>query len=108
MAFTMDYNSTRALDGLKPFNMHSCLRAIPWYCDPSDTPLIEAAIVEPDLSERKKMTQTLLRRYYEDPPGIILFQLVGSVGLSSRIKEYQADYGIIRFDEIAFEDAVSD
>lgn len=102
MAFTMDYNSTRALDGLKPFQMHSCLRPIPWYCNPSDTPLIEAALMEPDLGERERMIQGLLRRYYEDPPGIILFQLVSSVGLSSRIRNYQADYGIIRFDEITY------
>lgn len=102
MAFTMDYNSTRALDGLKPFKMHSCLRAVPWYCDPSDTPLIEAALREPVLEQREKMTQELLRRYYDDPAGIMLFQMAGTVGIGPRIKNYEADFGVIRFDEISF------
>ena len=101
-AFTMDYDSTRSLDGLRPFKLHSCVRAIPWYCNPEDTALILSVEVEPDLVKREEMIRQLVRRYHDDPPGIVLFQMIGAVGLGPRVGNYGADFGVIRYDEITF------
>lgn len=102
LAFSMDFDSTKALDGLRPFKLHSCVRAIAWFCEPEYTDLIKAAELEADLSMRESMIRNLARAYYEDPPGIILFQATGSVGLGPEVGSYGADFGAIRYDEITF------
>lgn len=102
LAFSMDFDSTKALDGLRPFKLHSCLRAIAWFCEPKYTGLIRAAELESDLNLREDMIRNLARAYYEDPPGIILFQATGSVGLGPKVGTYGADFGAIRYDEITF------
>ncbi len=101
MAFSMDYNSSQALGGLRVFKLHSCLRPVPWFCEPDDMPLIEAAEVEDDIERQRTLIRTLDRRYYENPPGLLLHQMVGFVGLGPRIRNYAADFGVIRFDEIS-------
>lgn len=102
LAFSMDFDSTKALDGLRPFKLHSCVRAIPWFCETDYTALIKAADAEPNLAQREGMVRELAKAYYENPPGIILFQATGSVGLGPKIDNYSADFGIIRYDEITF------
>lgn len=102
LAFSMDFDSTKALDGLHPFKLHSCVRAIPWFCEADYTALIQAAEIEPNLVLREEMVRKLARAYYENPPGIVLFQATGSVGLGPKIDNYGADFGIIRYDEITF------
>ena len=99
-AFTAAFNTLPSLDALRAFRQHSCLWPHPWYCNPADTPLIEAAQREGDPDRLEGMVQELLRRYHDDPPGIYMFQLPGFTALGPRVKNFVTDYGIYNFHDV--------
>lgn len=100
-AFTMSMDTMPSLDALRPFRIHSCLWQSPWYCNPDDTLLIQAAMREGDPEKRQVMTAELLRRYHEDPPGIYLWQMVGFTGLAGHVRNFASDNGIYNYHAIS-------
>ena len=68
--------------------MHSCLRAIPWYCDPTVIPWIEEAQTTFDPERRLALLRQILRRYHESPPMLFLHETVVFDGLNKTVKGY--------------------
>ncbi|MBM3514242.1 MAG: ABC transporter substrate-binding protein [Alphaproteobacteria bacterium] len=98
--YTAAFNTLPSLDGLRVVRQHSCLWQNPWYCNPADMPLIEAALVESDPDRLDATLRQLFTRYHEDAPGLFLFQLPGYVALGPRVRNFATDYGIYNFDAI--------
>lgn len=101
--FATTMNTTPTLDALGPFRLHSCEWVKPWHCREEDMPLIAAARREFDSARRQDKIHELLRRYHDDPPAIYLVQLVGFVGLSRAVRNYESDFGVIRFHDLDIE-----
>ena len=99
-AFSMAFDSKPSLDAQRSVSMHSCLRAVPWHCDRSLMPLIEAARTEFDAVRRDLLLQQIMAAYHEDPPAIYLFESVYLDGLDKRVRNYRPENGIINYDEI--------
>jgi peptide/nickel transport system substrate-binding protein len=93
--FGMDYGTEPTLDGLRPFFLHSCLWSKPWHCDPVQVPVIQAAQREFDPRRREAMVRQLVRRHYEDPPGIMLFELPRFDALGPGVQGYTSGPGWI-------------
>lgn len=100
-SFSLDYNMLPALDALSVTTIHSCARRIPWHCDPSLTPLVEAAYAEPDIERRRELTQDVMVALNDNPPALALYEAVSFNGLSSRIDQFAAGYGIIEYEGIS-------
>ncbi len=99
-AFSMAFDSKPSLDAQRSVSMHSCLRAVPWHCDRSLMPLIEAARTEFDAARRDLLLQQIMAAYHEDPPAIYLFESVYLDGLGKRVRNYRPENGIVNYDEI--------
>ena len=99
-AFGIDYGTEPALDGLRPFRMHSCLWIKPWHCDRDMTERIEAAWAEFDLDRRRELVHSILQSHHDAPPGILLWEMVRFDGLAREIVDYSVTAGVIRFDKI--------
>ena len=99
-AFSMTFDSKPSLDGQRGISLHSCLRAIPWHCDRSLMPLIEAMISEFDADRREALLKELMRAYHDDPPALYLFESVYIDGLRNRIRDYNPTNGLINYHEI--------
>lgn len=100
-AFGMDFDVKPTLDIMRPIPMHSCLRIVPWHCDESVTPLIEAAQREFDPDKRLKLLHELARIYHDDPSMLYLYELVLFDGLSARVQGFKPTNRIINYDEIS-------
>lgn len=99
-AFSMAFDSKPSLDAQRSVSMHSCLRAVPWHCDRSLMPLIEAARTEFDAARREHLLQQIMQAYHDDPPAIYLFESVYLDGLHHRVGNYRPENGVINYHEI--------
>jgi peptide/nickel transport system substrate-binding protein len=99
-AFGMEYDLKPTLDAMRPIPMHSCLRLVPWHCDPESMPLIDAAQREFDEQKREALVRAVMRKYHDSAPMLYLFESVYFDGLSSRVRDYSPANRIINFDEI--------
>ena len=104
-AFAMSMETNPTLDALRPFRLHSCLWAAPWFCDPEDTRLIRAAESEMDPQKRLSLVRELLRRYHDDPPAIYMFQMVGFTGLAPQVRNFASDYGVYNYHAVDLNDS---
>jgi peptide/nickel transport system substrate-binding protein len=104
-AFSMTFDAKPYLDGHRAISMHSCLRAVPWHCDRTVMPLIEAAQVEFDAARRVKLLQEVMRAYHDDPPALYLFEAIYVDGVHRRVGRYNPINGIINYDEITVTEA---
>lgn len=101
-AFSMSFDSKPSLDAQRSVSMHSCLRAVPWHCDETVMPLIEAARTEFDPVQRERLLQQVMKAYHDDPPALYLFESVYLDGLHGRVRGYRPENGIINYHEIYF------
>lgn len=100
LAFGMDYGTEPALDGLRPFLLHSCLWARPWHCDEEQVPLIRRAQQTFDLEERRELVQQVVANQRRTLPGILLWELPRFDGIGPRVLDYQRAPGFIPLETI--------
>lgn len=99
-AFGIDYGIAPSLDALRAFTRHSCLKAIPWYCDEELMPLLKKAMRTFDLEERRVLTQQVLRRQRDQAPGILLYDLYRFDGVRRELEGYSNHLGYIPYHEL--------
>lgn len=100
LAFGMDYGTEPALDGLRPFLLHSCLWARPWHCDEDQIPLIRRAQETFDLDERRQLVRQIVANQRRTLPGILLWELPRFDGVGPRVLDYQRAPGFIPLETI--------
>lgn len=97
-AFGVDYAAAPSLDALRAFVWHSCTWPHAWYCDTELMPLLEEARGTFDLAKRLELTREVLKRQWEQAPGILIYELVRYYGVSSRVSGFEVPVGFIRYD----------
>lgn len=100
-AFGIDYGIAPSLDALRAFTRHSCLKAVPWYCDEALMPLLTKAMQTFDLGERRTLTQQVLRHQRDQAPGILLYDLYRFDGVRRELKGYANHVGYIPYHELS-------
>jgi peptide/nickel transport system substrate-binding protein len=97
-AFGVDYAAAPSLDALRAFVWHSCSWPQAWYCDREIMPLIEEARSEFNMEKRLALTRAVLKRQWEQAPGILLYEMVRYYGVASRVTGFDVPVGFIRYD----------
>ena len=87
-AFSMDFDTMPTLDAMRPLPMHSCLRSVPWYCDPAVVPWIEEAQTTFDEEVRLGALRKILSRYHDNPPMLFLHETVFFDGVNATLHHY--------------------
>ncbi len=103
-AFGMDFDTNPTLDAMRPIPMHSCLRAVPWYCDPTVVPWIEEAQTTFDPEHRLTLLRKILKRYHESPPMLYLHETVHFEGLNKSVRNYEPRTSLANYHEIELVD----
>ena len=103
-AFGMRFDFKPTLDALRAMPSHSCLRAVPWHCDPAVMPLIEAAQHEFNPDRRLELLRELMRVYHEDATMLYIAEAVEFDGLSKRVRNYAPANGIINYHQLELVD----
>lgn len=104
-AFGIDYGIAPSLDALRAFVRHSCLKAVPWYCDQDLMPLLREAMSAFDLDERRALTRQVLKRQRDQAPGIFLYDLVRFDGVHKDLRGYASHVGYIPYHELHLDPA---
>ena len=99
-AFAVDYGTAPSLDSLRALKLHSCLNPVPWYCDPEIMPIVERASSTASLDERLKLTRAVMRRYRDQMPAILLWDIVYFDAIRKEIGEVPAVGTWIVYDRI--------
>jgi peptide/nickel transport system substrate-binding protein len=103
-AFSMEFNIKPTLDAERALAMHSCLRTVPWYCDESVMPLLEAVGREFDPDKREGLLQDLMVYYHEAAPMLYLYESVMFDAVGSRVKHYAPVNRHVNYHEIEVAD----
>jgi peptide/nickel transport system substrate-binding protein len=99
-AFGMDFDTNPTLDAMRPFPMHSCLRRVPWYCDPMVVPWIEEAQTTFDPERRLVLLRKILGRYRESPPMLFLHETIHFEGLNKSVRNYAPRPSLANYHEV--------
>jgi ABC-type transport system substrate-binding protein len=99
-AFSMEFDFSPTLDPQRSLGTHSCLRAVPWHCDPAVMPLIEASRSEFDARKREEILQRIMRVYHDTAPMLYLYESVHFDALRARVRNYQPVNRIINYESI--------
>ncbi len=96
----MEFDVKPTVDAIRPAQMHSCLRLVPWHCDESIMPLILAIQQEFDVDKRIELIESLMRDYHERPLMLYLHESVNFDGLSSRVRNYKPVNRLVNYSDI--------
>ncbi|MDX2144369.1 MAG: ABC transporter substrate-binding protein [Rhodospirillaceae bacterium] len=99
-AFPIAWPSWPILDVWRAFQIHSCLRPVPWFCDQSLMPKLTAALSEWDEAKAIALRQEVGRAYHEAAPAIFLYELPLFVGLGKNVRTYGMFSNLIAYDKI--------
>ena len=99
-AFGMEFDLKPTLDLMRGVPIHSCLRKVPWHCDQTRMPLIEAAQREFDPGKRTALMREIARAYHDDATMLFLYESIHYDGLSGRVHGYRPANRIINYDDI--------
>lgn len=102
-AFGIDYGIAPSLDALRAFVRHSCLKAVPWYCDEDLMLLLNQALGTFDLDTRRDLTRQVLRHQRDRAPGILLYDLYRFDGVRRDLKGYVNHVGYIPYHDLWLE-----
>jgi ABC-type transport system substrate-binding protein len=75
-AFGTDYGTAPSLDSLRALKLHSCMHPFTWYCDRELQPTVDRALSARTMDERRTLTQAVMRRYREQMPALLLWDIV--------------------------------
>ena len=100
-AFGIDYGTAPSQDTLRSLRLHSCLWKKPWYCDTSLQPVVEQALSVSTVDLRKALSQRIMRRYHEQVPGILLWNITYFMGYREDIEGFDAVGTWIVYDRLS-------
>ena len=99
-AFSMEFDFAPTLDPQRSLGMHSCLRAVPWHCDETVMPLIEASRNEFDAEKRRQILREIMQVYHDTAPMLYLYESVHFDGVSARVKNYRPINRVIPYEQL--------
>lgn len=102
-AFGFEYEVLPTGSSMRPFRLHSCTWAYPWYCDDTIEPMITRAKQAMDPAERISAVHDVLRHYREEAVSLMLVESVGLDGVNPRVRGYNQAGGIIPYHNISLD-----
>jgi peptide/nickel transport system substrate-binding protein len=99
-AFGFEYETMPTGETLRPFRLHSCTWAHPWYCDAGLTPVIAEAKSTFDPKRRIELVHRILREYRDKAAALILVESIGIDGLSKKVRGYNQVNNIIPYQDL--------
>lgn len=100
-AFSMEFNVKPSLDVERALAMHSCQRAVPWYCDESVMPRLEAVQQEFDVERRVELLRGLMQHYHDAAPMLYLYESVMFDAVGPRVRNYGPVNRRVNYHEIS-------
>jgi len=97
LAFAFHYGSMPSLDSTIGLRFNSCLWPVPWVCDPTISDLVLASDQTFDQAKREQLLQDIQRRLMTDLPCLILHETRFQNGLSGKIAQFDAPFGLIDY-----------
>lgn len=88
-------------DALYAMRQNSCLWHAAYYCDAAAVTLIEDALSETDLAQRKQKTRAVMQHAHDTAQALFLYETVSFIGLGQRVQSFRADFGFIRYEQIS-------
>lgn len=85
-AFGASFQGRPFGDPLRAMRRFSCLAFTEYFCEPTLTPLLEAARTAPTLEEREHILRSTARGYKDAAAALFLVQQAEVIGLSPRLK----------------------
>ncbi len=98
--FATDYGTAPSLDSLRALKLHSCLHQYKWFCDQEGFPLLQQALVAKTESERTALSKLVFRRYYDQYPAVLLWDIVYFDGVRKGVSSMPTVGSWIRWDGI--------
>jgi len=102
-AFPIAWPAWPQLDVWRALQIHSCFRPTQWFCEPSLTGKMRAALSEWDEPKALKLRQEIGQAYHDLAPAIFLYELPLFVGMSARVKNFSLFSNRIAYDQIELE-----
>ncbi|MCB2107283.1 MAG: ABC transporter substrate-binding protein [Rhodobacteraceae bacterium] len=99
-SFIMVFPVVPPMDVLRPLRLHSCLRPLPWFCDPSVMPAIDAAFSEFDPVKQVEQRRALMAWERDQVPALFLWEDVRFIGLAPGVENFEEINGFINYDRI--------
>ena len=99
--FPTPWLASPSADLMRSLNQNSCFRPKPYYCDPSITPLMTAALHEADPVRGLQLRHQLAAHYHDQAPAIFLFETVMFAGLSARVENFHMDGLFLAYHDIS-------
>ncbi|MCA9220291.1 MAG: hypothetical protein KDA71_08175, partial [Planctomycetales bacterium] len=99
-AFSQIFGSWPTFEPVRTLRLHSCLWPNPWYCDEHITPVIKAALTEPDLNRRELLTRQILKFYHDEATALLLQEIPLIDGVGKRVRNYNPQKGKINYETI--------
>ncbi|MDO5684288.1 MAG: ABC transporter substrate-binding protein [Propionibacteriaceae bacterium] len=99
-AFNQSWNVAPTGDAIRPAMIFSCLKAKPFVCDESLTPLIEQSNAEFDVDKRRALLQEMATKYYDNPPSLLLIEQVDIVATGAAVRGFEMTSRFIAYDKI--------
>lgn len=99
-AFGMWWGTQPSLDSIRAVTLHSCRQRLPWFCDESIMPKVEAALSAWDENEALRLRHEVHAYYHDQAPAIFLYETVLFAGLASGVTGYEDDFGFVRYENI--------
>lgn len=99
-AFNFEYETMPTGEALRPFRLHSCTWAHPWYCDLETQPLIAEAKITFDPARRRDLVHRIQKNYRDKAAAILLFEQIGLDGVSPKLAGYDQMNGIIPYQDL--------
>ncbi|MDX2223458.1 MAG: ABC transporter substrate-binding protein, partial [Rhodospirillaceae bacterium] len=100
-AFPISWAAWPTLDTLRAMEMHSCLRLVPWFCDPALVPVMKQALAERDEARALALRRQVARALHDQATGLLLYELPVFVGLSPQVRDFTMVGYRIFYDRIA-------
>ena len=88
-AFPAGYFSASS-DALRNMRGNSCLRPVPWYCDPYIVPTIEEAWAQTEMASRIAMTKELMAYGHDTAQGLFLYEGATFTALGGEVNGYDS------------------
>lgn len=101
-SFAFGFDTSPAMDAIRLDRWHTCNNNFaPWYCDDGAQKLVDAAAVEMDPEKRRELLHKVMRKYHDEPPGIILFEEIDFDGLHKRVHDFEIVTRQIKYEKIS-------
>jgi peptide/nickel transport system substrate-binding protein len=101
LAFGFHYGSLPSLESTVALRYASCAWMKPYVCDRALSAMIEQAEATFDSPERESLLKAIQRKLVEDLPAVALHETRFVDGLGSRVKRFDAPFGMIDYATLA-------